>query len=118
MSYQPGSQGGSDIRSVLQPRRPASVGKIEKARDPRRALTGLLRYLGPFKVGLVIVLICVVIYTLLGLVGPYLMGVAIDRFITTKQLAGLARMALWMLAAYLLNNLFQAVAAWIMADIS
>ena len=118
MSYQPASQGSSDIRSVMQPRRPASVGKIEKAQDPRRAMTGLLRYLGPFKVGLVMVLICVVIYTLLGLVGPYLMGVAIDRFIVTKQLAGLAWMALWMLAAYLLNNLFQAIAAWAMADIS
>ncbi len=118
MSYQPASHGGSDIRSVLQPRRPASVGRIEKARDPRRALTGLLRYLGPFKVGLVLVLICVVIYTLLGLVGPYLMGVAIDRFITTKQLAGLAQVAVWMLVAYLLNNLFQAIGAWVMADIS
>jgi len=118
MSYQPASHGSSDIRSVMQPRRPAAVGKIEKAQDPRRAMTGLLRYLKPFKVGLVMVLICVVIYTLLGLVGPYLMGVAIDRFIVTKQLAGLARMALWMLAAYLLNNLFQAIAAWVMADIS
>jgi len=118
MSYQPASHGSSDIRSVMQPRRPASVGKIEKAKDPRRAMTGLLRYLEPFKVSLVMVLICVVIYTLLGLVGPYLMGVAIDRFIVAKQLAGLARMALWMLAAYLLNNLFQAIAAWVMADIS
>jgi ATP-binding cassette, subfamily B, multidrug efflux pump len=118
MSYQPASHGSSDIRSVMQPRRPASVGKIEKAQDPRRAMTGLLRYLGPFQVGLVMVLICVVIYTLLGLVGPYLMGAAIDRFIVAKQLAGLARIALWMLAAYLLNNLFQAIAAWVMADIS
>ena len=84
MSYQSASHGSSDIRSVMQPRRPAGVGKIEKARDPRRALTGLLRYLGPFKVGLVMVLVCVVIYTLLGLVGPYLMGVAIDRFIAAK----------------------------------
>ena len=118
MSYQPASHGGSDIRSVMQPRRPAGVGKIEKAKDPRRAMTGLLRYLGPFKVGLVIVLICVVIYTLLGLVGPYLMGVAIDRFIATKQVAGLARIAIWMLVVYLLNNLFQAIANWVMADIS
>jgi ATP-binding cassette, subfamily B, multidrug efflux pump len=118
MSYQPSSQGGGDIRSVMQPRRPAAVGKIEKAQDPRRAMTGLLRYLGPFKVGLVLVLICVVIYTLLGLVGPYLMGVAIDRFIATKQVAGLVRIAIWMLVVYLLNNLFQAIANWVMADIS
>jgi ATP-binding cassette subfamily B protein len=81
-------------------------------------MTGLLRYLDLFKVGLVMVLVCVVIYTLLGLVGPYLMGVAIDRFIAVKQLAGLAPIALWMLAVYVLNNLFQAIANWVMADIS
>ena len=33
----------------------------------------------------------VVLYTLLGLVGPYLMGVAIDRFIGGKDAAGLVR---------------------------
>jgi ATP-binding cassette subfamily B multidrug efflux pump len=118
MSYQSPSHGSSDIRSIMQPRRPAGVGKIEKARDPRRALTGLLRYLGPFQTGLVMVLICVVIYTLLGLAGPYLMGVAIDRFISAKQLAGLASIALLMLAIYVLNNLFQAIAAWVMSNIS
>jgi ATP-binding cassette subfamily B protein len=103
---------------MMQPRRPAMVGKIEKARDPRRALTGLLRYLGPFKAGLVMVLVCVVIYTLLGLAGPYLMGVAIDRFIAVKQPDGLASIALLMLAVYVLNNAFQAAANWVMADIS
>jgi hypothetical protein len=41
----------SNIRAVMQPRRPAGVGKIEKARDPRRAMKGLLRYLAPFKAG-------------------------------------------------------------------
>ena len=117
MSFQ-SSHGGSDVRSVVQPRRPAAVGKIEKARDPRRALSGLLRYLGPFKAGLVMVLVCVVIYTLLGLAGPYLMGVAIDRFIAVKQADGLASVALLMLAVYVLNNVFQAVANWVMADIS
>jgi ATP-binding cassette, subfamily B, multidrug efflux pump len=52
------------------------------------------------------------------LIGPYLMGQAIDRFITTKQAAGLAKIALIMLAVYLLNNLFQAIANWVMSDIS
>ena len=81
-------------------------------------MTGLLRYLGPFRTGMVLVFIFVLIYTLLGLAGPYLMGVAIDRFISTKQVAGLATIALWMLAVYVLNNLFQAIANWIMSDIS
>jgi ATP-binding cassette subfamily B protein len=91
---------------------------IEKAQNPRSALVRLLPYLSAFKVGLVVVLILVVIYTVLGLIGPYLMGVAIDHFIATKAAAGLARIAAWMLTVYLLNNLFQAVANWVMAGIS
>ncbi len=118
MNDQPTSQGSSDVRSVMQPRRPAQVGRIEKARDPRHALTRLIPYLSPFKVALVMVLGFVLMVTILGLVGPYLLGVAIDQFISTGDAAGLARISLLMLAAYLLNNLFQAVADWVMAGIS
>ena len=125
----------------MMQRRPAEPGRIEKARDPKRALKGLLRYLVPFKTGMVSVFVFVLIYTLLGLVGPYLMGVAIDhfisnkpaaglptvflwmlavinRFISNKQVAGLATIALLMLAVYVLNNLFQAISNWLMSDIS
>jgi ATP-binding cassette subfamily B protein len=118
MSTQSGQQDTSSIRAVMGPRRPAGVGKIEKARNPRRALARLVFYLAPFKAAIVAVFACVLIYTVLGLFGPYLMGVAIDRFITTRQVAGLARIAAWMLAVYLLNNAFQAVANRITAGIS
>ncbi|HTX90488.1 MAG TPA: ABC transporter ATP-binding protein [Anaerolineales bacterium] len=116
MSFQP-AQSSSSVRAIMQ-RRPADPGRIEKAKDPKRALKGLLRYLGPFKAGMILVFVFVLIYTFLGLIGPYLMGVAIDRFISTKQIAGLAVIAIWMLVVYLLNNLFQAIANWIMSDIS
>jgi ATP-binding cassette subfamily B multidrug efflux pump len=99
-------------------RRPADPGKIEKARDPRNALTRLLPYLTPFKVVLILVLIFVLIYTVLGLIGPYLMGMAIDKFIATKDAVGLVKIAIWMLVIYLLNNSFQAVSAWLMSDVS
>jgi ATP-binding cassette subfamily B protein len=94
------------------------MSKIEKARDPRRALTGLVRYLAPFKMGMFSVLVLVVVYTILGLGGPYLMGVAIDQSIAAKRLDILAPIALTMLGLYILNNLFQAIAAWLMATIS
>ncbi len=68
--------------------------------------------------GVVGVFAFVLIYTVLGLIGPYLMGVAIDRFISTKQIPGLMGIALWMLAVYVLYNLFQGVAGWWMAAIS
>jgi len=107
----------SGFRSGMQ-RRPAEPGKIEKARDPRHALARLLPYLRPFKLVLFLVLAFVLIYTLLGLIGPYLMGVAIDKFIVTKDAAGLLKISIWMLVVYLLSNLFQAVSAWLMSDVS
>ena len=117
MSFQPAGS-VSNVRAMMQPRRPADPGRIEKAKDPARAVKGLLRFLLPFKTGIVIVLVLVIIYTVLGLAGPLLMGQAIDRFIATKQVPGLVKISLWMLAIYLLNNLFQAIANRVMAGIS
>ena len=105
------------FRSGMQ-RRPANPGKIDKAKNPKNALTRLLPYLIPFKVVLVLVFVFVIIYTVLGLIGPYLMGVAIDKFIATKNADGLVKIAIWMLVIYLLNNLFQAISAWLMSDVS
>jgi ATP-binding cassette, subfamily B, multidrug efflux pump len=105
------------FRSSVQ-RRPADPGKIEKARDPRNALMRLLPYLYPFKIVLLLVLVFVLIYTVLGLMGPYLMGVAIDKFISAKDTAGLAKISILMLVTYLLNNFFQAISAWMMSDVS
>jgi ATP-binding cassette subfamily B protein len=118
MSTQPVGYGAGSVRVTMMQRRPADPGKIEKAKNPRSAIQRLLNYLSPFKLKLVLVLIFVVIYTLLGLAGPFLMGRAIDQFIAVRQLSGLGTIALLMLLAYILNNLFQAVANWVMADVS
>jgi ATP-binding cassette subfamily B protein len=91
---------------------------LEKARDPRHALRRLFNYLSPYRGRLIAVCFIIVIYTVLGLAGPYLMGVAIDRFIAVKRLSGLATIASMMLAAYILENLFHGVSVWMMADVS
>lgn len=94
------------------------VGRIEKARDARSALRRLLPYLGPFRRELRVVLVLIALYTLLGLLGPYLMGRAIDHLLSTRQVSGLARLALGMLVVYLAYNALQAVAGRSMAEIS
>lgn len=93
-------------------------GKIEKAADPRRALIRLAHYLSAYKLRLLLVLIFVLIYTVLGLVAPYLIGLAIDRYISTKQASGLLQISLVLLLLYLLDNGFQAASSWIMARVS
>ncbi len=108
----------SDVRAAMQPRRPAGFGRIEKAQNSRQALLRLLPYLKPFKLALTLIFGSVIIYTILGLVGPYLLGVAIDRFIAPKRADGLARLAVWMLVTYGLANLFQVFGGWFMAGVS
>jgi ATP-binding cassette subfamily B multidrug efflux pump len=117
MTDQPSRTETSNVRATMQ-RGPSRIRRIERAKDPRSTLNRLLPYLERFKVGMALVITFVLIYTVLGLMGPYLMGVAIDRFISTKDIYGLAGIALLMLATYVLNNVFQAIANWIMAEIS
>jgi ATP-binding cassette subfamily B multidrug efflux pump len=91
---------------------------IEQASDPRRALARLAGYLSQYRLLLVLVLAFVLTYILLGLLEPYLIGRAIDQFISTRQIAGLSRLALLLLTVYLLDNGFQAISSWLMARIS
>lgn len=106
-----------DLRQSMQ-RRGGRPGKIEKAKDPRRALARLAPYLGPYGGTVAAVMACILVSSIAGLVGPYVMGRAIDRFIGGKDIAALGRAALLMLAAYLASNLLMAVANWLMARIS
>ncbi|MCC6148357.1 MAG: ABC transporter ATP-binding protein [Anaerolineaceae bacterium] len=108
----------SEVRASFMPRRPAAMSRIEKAGDARQALLRLLLYLKPFKWVLTLVLFFVLLYILFGLAGPYLMGVAIDKFIDGKDPAGLARISLFMLAVYVFNNVFQVISNWMMATVS
>jgi len=106
-----------DIRAALG-RGALRPGKIEKASDPRRALTRLALYLSPYKTTLAVVLAFVLAYILLGLLEPYLIGRAIDRFISTRQVNDLSGLSLLLLTAYLFDNGFQSASSWLMARIS
>jgi ATP-binding cassette subfamily B protein len=93
-------------------------GAVDKARSPRHALLRLFAYLAPYKPRLLFVFVIIIVYTILSLAGPYLMGIAIDRFIAVRQIAGLAKISLLMLLAYAFENLFHAFSSWLMADVS
>jgi ATP-binding cassette subfamily B multidrug efflux pump len=111
-----GSRGSLPVR--MGRRGPGRFGRVDKAINPRKALTRLIPYLRPFRSALAFVIIFIIIYTLLGLLGPYLMGVAIDDYILVKNLPGLVRISLFMLLVYLLGGGFQTASDWIMASIS
>ena len=92
--------------------------RIEKAHDARGALRRLLASLRPYHRALVSVFVLVVVSTGLGLLTPYLIGLAIDQFIATGDLAGLLRTVLLMLAVYLGAWLTQAALGVITARVS
>jgi ATP-binding cassette, subfamily B, multidrug efflux pump len=118
VSTQAAGYGAGSLRVVMGQRRPADPGKIEKAKNPKNAAIRLMSYLSPFKHQLIVVLIFVLIYTLLGLVGPYLMSRAINGPMANKDVQGLLIIGLWMLVTYVLNNAFQAASNWVMAIVS
>ncbi len=61
MSYQAANPGSSDLKTQLVRRGPGRPAVIEKARNPRQALVRLLLYLKPYRLGMGLVLLFVLI---------------------------------------------------------
>jgi len=111
-------RGATDLKGSLQHRAGGRPGIIEKARNPRQAMVRLVMYLKPFAPSISLVVGFIMLSSIIGLSGPYLMGVAIDRFIGGKDIPGLVRPCVMMLVAYLASNIFMVLANWIMARVS
>jgi ATP-binding cassette subfamily B protein len=78
---------------------------LGKAYDARLVLR-LLTYLKPYRALVLLAFLFLAGYTGSQLLGPYLVKVAIDRHIATKDLAGLDRVALWYVGAVVLGFFF------------
>jgi ATP-binding cassette subfamily B protein len=89
----------------------------ESARNTRSAVKRLLLYARPFSAQLIIVAALVIVSTFASLAGPILFGMAIDQFINTGDLPGLARIALIMLGVFLLGGLASIIHGIIMVGV-
>jgi ATP-binding cassette subfamily B multidrug efflux pump len=92
--------------------------RIEKAQDVRGTLRRLLATMGPFKWALAAIFAMALLSTGLGLLSPYLMGQAIDRYISTHDVRGLRTIALAMLLTYVGSWLAQIGQSLLMARVS
>ena len=81
--------------------------KVEKPRDARAVFTRLLAYLHLHTALIAGVMVLVIAATGLGLLGPYLVGVAIDRFIAQNDPPGLLRITAFLFLTYTLGWLAQ-----------
>ncbi len=74
--------------------------KEEKAKDTRGVALRLWNYISPYRRELLLIVLAVLVSSAMRLLQPYLIGVAIDRFITQGDPAGLARIMLLLLMTY------------------
>jgi ATP-binding cassette subfamily B multidrug efflux pump len=86
-------------------RGPGAYGGGQRAQDTQGTLLRLWGYLRQQQRTLIGVVCLVLLTTVLTVIGPYLMGVAIDTFIIKGDLADLARIALTMLGVYVATSL-------------
>jgi len=113
-----GTSDGNRPSASVRPAHPMNIGRIEKAADSRGTLMRLLPYLRPHMAALAMTMAMVVAYTLLGLLGPYLMGRALDEHIVPRRLDGLTTLAILLLGTYVANNALQVTSGWLMAEVS
>jgi ATP-binding cassette subfamily B multidrug efflux pump len=97
------------------PRGPGRMHEVERAKDTRGTTLRLWGYLRRQKGALIATVLMVVASTGLTLLGPYLLGKAIDDYILPGDLPGLVRICLLMLGAYALNSLLTWLQAYVMA---
>src|SRR5436190_1968713 len=86
------------------------VGKAYDARLMRR----LLGYLRPYRLQAALALAAIIANSMLQLAQPYLMKLAIDRFIPARDLAGVDRIALWYFAILVTAFCLEFTQTWLL----
>ncbi|MDD4073655.1 MAG: ABC transporter ATP-binding protein [Desulfobacterales bacterium] len=94
------------------------LASAERAKDKRSVMVRLWGYLSSHGRKLLLVVLLVAAATGFELLGPYLMGVAIDEYIVTGNLRGLAFIVCIMILAYILGSGITLVQSLIMAEVS
>ncbi|MDD2390941.1 MAG: ABC transporter ATP-binding protein [Desulfobacterales bacterium] len=94
------------------------LASAERAKDKRSVMVRLWGYLSSQGRKLLLVVLLVAAATGFELLGPYLMGVAIDEYIVTGNLRGLAFIVCIMILAYILGSGITLVQSLIMAEVS
>ena len=97
---------------------PGPTGKIEKPKNASETLVRMWEYLRRQRLQLIITTLLVLLTSALDLIGPYLMGRAIDLYINTGNLSGLARLGGVMLVTYLLSSAGTWLQIYIMAAVA
>ncbi len=97
---------------------------IARAKNRKKTLRRLLRYLKPYRGQIALTIFLVVLTSGLELLGPYLSGEAIDIIadselhMTSVDVASIARIAALMILIFVVSSFLQYLSAWMMLKIS
>ncbi|MEB3053220.1 ABC transporter ATP-binding protein [Bacillus pseudomycoides] len=95
-----------------------SNSKSEKPKDTKGTVMRIWNYMGYQKAALMFVTVLVFVTTLLGLLGPYYMGVIIDEYIIPRDLNGTARMCMLLIGIYGVTVLLTWLQTYLMVNVA
>lgn len=93
-------------------------GPVVKAKDKKQTMKRIWRYMAKEKAALIATIIFVIISTLLGLLGPYLIGLIIDQYILPKDMAGTFRYLIILAVVYTASSIFTWLQTYLMVRVS
>lgn len=103
---------------IFGPRHVGFGGPKQRAVNSRQTLIRLWEYLRRQRTALVITVTLVILASLINTATPYLMGLAIDRYMLRHDLAGLGRTVFILLAAYVTSSICTWLQTFVMAAAS
>lgn len=93
-------------------------GPIVKAKDAKGTIKRIWLYMEKQKTALILSVIFVIVSTLLGLIGPYLIGLIIDDYIIPKNVSGTFRLLIVLAIIYFVTSLCTWLQTFMMVRVS
>lgn len=93
-------------------------GPVVKAKDWKNTIKRIWQYMEKQKTALLASILFVFISTMLGLMGPYMIGIIIDEYIIPKDIAGTLRYLVFLAFVYIAAALFTWLQSFMMIRVS
>lgn len=92
--------------------------QVQRPNDTKETLLRIWGYIGNQRKGLVLVVLMTMTTAVLNLLGPYLIGVSIDKYIITRDVQGLVWFCAGLLGVYVCSSVATWLQSYFMAAVS
>ncbi len=91
---------------------------IERAKDTKKAVGLIWHNLLPYKFKIIVIFLFVILTGFFSLISPYILSIAIDRYIETPDLAGLTKISIFLFFIFIFRSLFSFFQSFEMVKVS